>query len=261
MQSWGRSSYARAMIELRADVELKDTIMVAMPKLIGEGFYMCTICVEYEWKPPTCSSCKVFGHVRDECPKNIVSDVVKNLKTPRQAARGVQVGPKLPPLHLTIPSRHLFGEHTSVAPFIPENTSNQNEGGAAAAVEMEGKGSDSEVDGGFCCCVLDVFLKDLQQNCSRPQQTNAPLAAKKQLTQKNRTKHISDCHTEKQCSRPISTFTAKHLKQILNSTTDNLSHGTYQKSETKQNHKKMQAHYKLTPVTPQSLTSTNNQLH
>ncbi|GJX61804.1 retrotransposon protein, putative, ty1-copia subclass [Tanacetum coccineum] len=29
-------------------------------------------------------------HVLDECPKNIVSDVEKNLKNPRQAARGVQ---------------------------------------------------------------------------------------------------------------------------------------------------------------------------
>ncbi|GJR32993.1 hypothetical protein Tco_1109225 [Tanacetum coccineum] len=42
-----------------------------------------------------CSSCKVFGHVLDECPKNIGSDVVKNLKNPRQATRGVQVGPKV----------------------------------------------------------------------------------------------------------------------------------------------------------------------
>nr|GEU28618.1 hypothetical protein [Tanacetum cinerariifolium] len=33
------SNYARAMIELWADVELKDTIVVAMPKLTGEGFY------------------------------------------------------------------------------------------------------------------------------------------------------------------------------------------------------------------------------
>ncbi|GJU35235.1 hypothetical protein Tco_1183589 [Tanacetum coccineum] len=57
MQSWGRSSYARAMIELRADVELKDTIMMAMPKLVGKG--------------------------------SIVSDVVKNLSNPRQATRGV----------------------------------------------------------------------------------------------------------------------------------------------------------------------------
>ncbi|GKD67290.1 zinc finger, CCHC-type containing protein, partial [Tanacetum coccineum] len=59
----GRSSYARAMIKLRADVE--------------------------------CSSCKLFGHVLDDCPKNIVSDVKKNLKNPKQAVRGVQVSRKV----------------------------------------------------------------------------------------------------------------------------------------------------------------------
>ncbi|GKF63438.1 hypothetical protein Tco_0186886 [Tanacetum coccineum] len=41
MQSWGMSSYARAMIELRADVELKDNIVVAMPRVTGEGHYTC----------------------------------------------------------------------------------------------------------------------------------------------------------------------------------------------------------------------------
>ncbi|GKA18286.1 hypothetical protein Tco_0698123 [Tanacetum coccineum] len=71
----GRSSYARALIEVRADVELKDNIVVAMPKLVGEGFYTC--------------------NVRDECPKNKVSDVVKNMKKPSQTPRGVPVGPKL----------------------------------------------------------------------------------------------------------------------------------------------------------------------
>nr|GFA79412.1 hypothetical protein [Tanacetum cinerariifolium] len=40
MQSWGKSSYARVMIELRADVELKDNIVVAMPKITGEGHYI-----------------------------------------------------------------------------------------------------------------------------------------------------------------------------------------------------------------------------
>ncbi|GJT55446.1 retrotransposon protein, putative, ty1-copia subclass [Tanacetum coccineum] len=83
-----------AMIEIQADVELKDTIMVAMPKLVGEGFYTCIIRVEYEWKPPRCACCKVFGHVHDECPKNIGSDVAKNLKKPSQASRGVPVGLK-----------------------------------------------------------------------------------------------------------------------------------------------------------------------
>ncbi|GJZ82794.1 putative reverse transcriptase domain-containing protein [Tanacetum coccineum] len=52
MQSWGRSSYARAMIKLRADVELKDNIVVAMPKITGEGHYTGNIRVKYEWKPP-----------------------------------------------------------------------------------------------------------------------------------------------------------------------------------------------------------------
>ncbi|GJS26657.1 T-complex protein 1 subunit delta [Tanacetum coccineum] len=38
MQSWGRSSYARAMIKFRADVELKDNIVAAMPKITREGY-------------------------------------------------------------------------------------------------------------------------------------------------------------------------------------------------------------------------------
>nr|GEW85374.1 hypothetical protein [Tanacetum cinerariifolium] len=46
IQSWSRSSYARALIEIRADTKLKDTIVVAMPKLVKEGFYTCTIRVE-----------------------------------------------------------------------------------------------------------------------------------------------------------------------------------------------------------------------
>ncbi|GKD55197.1 hypothetical protein Tco_1288584 [Tanacetum coccineum] len=73
IQSWCKSSYARALIEVRADVELKDNIAVAMPKLVGEGFYTCT----------------------DECPKNIDSDMVKNIKKPSQAPRGVPIGPKV----------------------------------------------------------------------------------------------------------------------------------------------------------------------
>ncbi|GJZ29215.1 retrotransposon protein, putative, ty1-copia subclass [Tanacetum coccineum] len=35
-----------------ADMELKDNIVVAMPKIIREGHYTCTVHVEYEWKPP-----------------------------------------------------------------------------------------------------------------------------------------------------------------------------------------------------------------
>ncbi|GJV48949.1 pyruvate, phosphate dikinase, chloroplastic [Tanacetum coccineum] len=58
LQSWGRSSYARVIIELQADMELKDTIVVAMPKLTGDGFCTCL-------------------------------GVAKNLKKPSQTPRGV----------------------------------------------------------------------------------------------------------------------------------------------------------------------------
>ncbi|GJV08457.1 putative reverse transcriptase domain-containing protein, partial [Tanacetum coccineum] len=58
LQSWDRSSYDRAMIKLRADVELKDTIV-------------------------------------EECPKNISLGVAKILKKPSQTPRGVSVGPKV----------------------------------------------------------------------------------------------------------------------------------------------------------------------
>ncbi|GKD98344.1 proteasome subunit alpha type-5 [Tanacetum coccineum] len=53
LQSWGRSSYARVIIELRVDVELKDNI--------------------------------------EECPKNIRLGVAKNLKRPSQTSQGVPV--------------------------------------------------------------------------------------------------------------------------------------------------------------------------
>ncbi|GKF12771.1 putative reverse transcriptase domain-containing protein [Tanacetum coccineum] len=80
LQSWGRSSYARVMIELRADLELKDNIVVAMPRIRGEGHYTCNVRVEYEWKPPRCSSCKVFRHIHEEYPKNTGASEKKTMK-------------------------------------------------------------------------------------------------------------------------------------------------------------------------------------
>nr|GEV27691.1 hypothetical protein [Tanacetum cinerariifolium] len=72
-----------------------DNIVVAMLKFMGKGYYKCTIHVEYEWKPPKCLYCKVFGHTQEECPKNIILGVVKNLKKLSQTSLGVSVGPKM----------------------------------------------------------------------------------------------------------------------------------------------------------------------
>nr|GEV24608.1 hypothetical protein [Tanacetum cinerariifolium] len=95
MQSWCRSSYTRVMVELRADMELKDNIVMVMPKITREGHYTCNVRVEYEWKPLRCSSCKIFRHIHEECTKDTCVGVKKNVKKPSQTFRGVLVGPKI----------------------------------------------------------------------------------------------------------------------------------------------------------------------
>ncbi|GJY92852.1 RNA-directed DNA polymerase, eukaryota, reverse transcriptase zinc-binding domain protein [Tanacetum coccineum] len=78
-----------------ADVELKDNIVVVMPKLTGEGHYICNVRVEYEWKPPRCASCKIFRHIHEECPKNTGVGEKKTMKSSSQTFQGVSIGPKM----------------------------------------------------------------------------------------------------------------------------------------------------------------------
>lgn len=68
VESWGRNSFARALIEVTADHILKDNITVAIPKLDGSGYTRESVRVEYEWKPPRCDCCCLFGHLNDQCP-------------------------------------------------------------------------------------------------------------------------------------------------------------------------------------------------
>ncbi|GJX42566.1 reverse transcriptase domain-containing protein [Tanacetum coccineum] len=42
----------------------------------------------------SCACYKVFGHIQEECPKNIGAGETKNLKKPSETPRGVLVGPK-----------------------------------------------------------------------------------------------------------------------------------------------------------------------
>ncbi|GKB90326.1 reverse transcriptase domain-containing protein [Tanacetum coccineum] len=72
-----------------ADVELNDIIVVAMPKITREGHYTCNVCVEYEWKPPRFSSCKVFRHIHEEFLKYTCAGEKKTVKKPSQTSRGV----------------------------------------------------------------------------------------------------------------------------------------------------------------------------
>ncbi|XP_021992037.1 uncharacterized protein LOC110888842 [Helianthus annuus] len=69
-ESWGRSSYARALIEVQAGAELKKRVTIAIPSLDGNGHSMVEIRIEYDWEPLRCASCCVFGHDDSSCPKN-----------------------------------------------------------------------------------------------------------------------------------------------------------------------------------------------
>ncbi|GJT59190.1 zinc knuckle CX2CX4HX4C containing protein [Tanacetum coccineum] len=74
--SWRRSSFARCLIKVSSKADLMDVITIGIMSLIGEDFTKETICVEYEWRPPRCDVCKIFGHVHDQCPKKVVTPYI-----------------------------------------------------------------------------------------------------------------------------------------------------------------------------------------
>lgn len=85
VNAWGRPSFAGAMIEVSSETMLKDKVVIAIPKLESIGYNCYEMKVEYEWRSPRCSVCKVFGHVDDGCPKKVN-------KTKPKEARVVEEG-------------------------------------------------------------------------------------------------------------------------------------------------------------------------
>ncbi|GJZ30686.1 hypothetical protein Tco_0575733 [Tanacetum coccineum] len=78
LSSWGKSTYARALIEVSADNELLDSLVIAIPIDKDNGHTLATIDVEYEWNPPRCATCKIFDHHSDICPKLVKDQPVVN---------------------------------------------------------------------------------------------------------------------------------------------------------------------------------------
>ncbi|GKB35670.1 hypothetical protein Tco_0880612 [Tanacetum coccineum] len=57
-----------------------DNLVMAVPNLEGTGYTKEYIRVEYEWKPPRCSTCLIFGHSLDDfskAPKRVVNKMDK----------------------------------------------------------------------------------------------------------------------------------------------------------------------------------------
>ncbi|GJV96199.1 hypothetical protein Tco_1547776 [Tanacetum coccineum] len=70
-EAWGRINFARALIEVSSDSDLKKEVTMAVPNKDETDYTREVICVKYEWQPPRCAACKNFGHSSDRCPKII----------------------------------------------------------------------------------------------------------------------------------------------------------------------------------------------
>nr|GEY44206.1 hypothetical protein [Tanacetum cinerariifolium] len=75
----GRSSYAQVLIEINACINFNNNLVMVVPNLEGNGYIKETICIEYEWMPPRCSTCLVYGHSFVDCPKGVPKRVVNSM--------------------------------------------------------------------------------------------------------------------------------------------------------------------------------------
>nr|GEW59627.1 hypothetical protein [Tanacetum cinerariifolium] len=69
-------SYARILIEINAFNEFSDHSVMVVLNLEGNGYTKETIHIEYEWEPPRCSTCLIFGHSLVDFPKDAPKRVV-----------------------------------------------------------------------------------------------------------------------------------------------------------------------------------------
>ncbi|GKC81534.1 hypothetical protein Tco_1137251 [Tanacetum coccineum] len=75
---WGRIGFVRALIEVNATKDLKKEVIMAVPNEDGTEHAKVNIQAEYEWKPPLCLECHVFGHTLVQCPNNVKEPATVN---------------------------------------------------------------------------------------------------------------------------------------------------------------------------------------
>ncbi|GKF62922.1 hypothetical protein Tco_0182976 [Tanacetum coccineum] len=78
--SWGRSSFARCLIEVNSEADLVDVVTIGIPSLSEDDFTKETIRVEYKWRPPRSDACKIFVALKKVVSPPIVTTF--NVVTP-----------------------------------------------------------------------------------------------------------------------------------------------------------------------------------
>ncbi|GKE82946.1 hypothetical protein Tco_1552946 [Tanacetum coccineum] len=79
------------MIEINAEDALEESLTIGVPLIEDTGFTIETVTIEYEWKPPRCDLCKIFGHVHDQCPKKVLIPPTVNTPIVEKTNDGFQM--------------------------------------------------------------------------------------------------------------------------------------------------------------------------
>ncbi|GKD47904.1 primary amine oxidase-like protein [Tanacetum coccineum] len=86
-----QNCYARVLIEINACINFNDNLVMVVPNLEGNRYTKETIRIEYEWMPPRCSTCFVYGHSLVDCPKAVLKRVVNSIDKGNGQTSGLMV--------------------------------------------------------------------------------------------------------------------------------------------------------------------------
>ncbi|GJT50670.1 zinc knuckle CX2CX4HX4C containing protein [Tanacetum coccineum] len=92
VEACGRINFARALIEISSDTDLKKEVIMAIPDEDGISYTKEIISVD-EWQPSRCADCKIFGHSSDRCPK-IVREPFVSISKKGTIRRGADMDSK-----------------------------------------------------------------------------------------------------------------------------------------------------------------------
>ncbi|GJT29450.1 RNA-directed DNA polymerase, eukaryota, reverse transcriptase zinc-binding domain protein [Tanacetum coccineum] len=93
-QGIGRLGYARVLIEVEAKKGLPEVIDIQYFDKENKESITKTVKVIYDWKPPMCSNCKVFGHLEEKCRLKSRKEEVEEILKGRVEVNGEEVRSK-----------------------------------------------------------------------------------------------------------------------------------------------------------------------
>ncbi|GJY39712.1 nucleotide-binding alpha-beta plait domain-containing protein [Tanacetum coccineum] len=94
VESWGHISFARVLVKISSDTNLKKEVTMTVPNEDELGYTREVISVEYEWQPPRCDYCQIFGHSYDKCPKIVREPITFATTMEKQSDRFTEVKSK-----------------------------------------------------------------------------------------------------------------------------------------------------------------------